>query len=177
MVKTARQRNWCIMFKQLLYLVIIFSSFITMATNQILGDVPKAPVDHLFLFPEKEAWCDVKQIQQEISLPGCQAKLIPNTVCFGQCFSYSIPQAMPDNGGPYKMDPHLQHCDCCKPSRMSNRKVSLKCPHNDVKEVDTFVDVVDECSCQPCAQMVANTDDKTEGAPGSYSFYSYDYEY
>lgn len=146
--------------------LVLLNVLIAMTTGQLLQDKPTKHIDHLTLFPEKKTWCEVKEIQQEVTLPGCHSKYIPNTVCFGQCFSYSIPQSMPDEA-----DPHLQHCECCKPLRMSEVKVTLQCPKNDVKVKDKFVEVVEECACQKCFESTA--DDRDVTFDESSYYYSY----
>lgn len=69
--------KYCYSYSHVLLLLI---TLIAITTGQILDDKPTRHLDHLALFPEKKTWCDVKQIQQEVALPGCHSKLIPNTV-------------------------------------------------------------------------------------------------
>ncbi|XP_026576990.1 neuroblastoma suppressor of tumorigenicity 1-like [Pseudonaja textilis] len=102
-------------------------------------------INKLALFPDKNAWCEAKNITQIIGHTGCNSKSIQNRACMGQCFSYSVPNTLP------RSTESLVHCDSCMPSNIQWDIVSLDCPHNEYSSrVDKLVEKILHCSCQAC---------------------------
>ncbi|XP_070812246.1 neuroblastoma suppressor of tumorigenicity 1 [Pituophis catenifer annectens] len=99
-------------------------------------------INKLALFPDKNAWCEAKNITQIIGHNGCNSKSIQNRACMGQCFSYSVPNTLPQS------TESLVHCDSCMPSSIQWQIVSLDCPND--SRVEKLVEKILQCSCQAC---------------------------
>ncbi|KAJ8395132.1 hypothetical protein AAFF_G00035880 [Aldrovandia affinis] len=114
----------------------------------LLGLCVAAPPQHinrLALFPDKSAWCEAKNITQIIGHTGCQPQSIQNRACLGQCFSYSVPNTIP------QLTESLVHCDSCMPAQIQWEVVTLECPGNkEMSRVDKLVERILHCSCQSC---------------------------
>ncbi|XP_013919001.1 PREDICTED: neuroblastoma suppressor of tumorigenicity 1 [Thamnophis sirtalis] len=105
-------------------------------------------INKLALFPDKNAWCEAKNITQIIGHHGCNSKSIQNRACMGQCFSYSVPNTLPQS------TESLVHCDSCMPSNIKWDVVSLDCPQNGyMSKVEKLVEKILHCSCQACAMV------------------------
>ncbi|XP_063173477.1 neuroblastoma suppressor of tumorigenicity 1 isoform X2 [Candoia aspera] len=106
-----------------------------------------APINKLALFPDKNAWCEAKNITQIVGHNGCKSKAIQNRACLGQCFSYSVPKTFPQS------TESLLHCDSCMPSRIQWDIVALDCPGNEEHpRVQKLVEKILQCSCQACGK-------------------------
>ena len=42
------------------------------------------------IYPGAKSWCNPVEIEQSIQEEGCEAKVIKNKACVGQCFSYYV---------------------------------------------------------------------------------------
>ncbi|OCT71083.1 neuroblastoma suppressor of tumorigenicity 1-like [Xenopus laevis] len=108
---------------------------------------PPPPINRLALFPDKNAWCEAKNITQIVGHSGCESKSIQNRACLGQCFSYSVPNTFPQS------TESLIHCDSCMPIDSVWDVVTLECPDNeDFPRVDKLVEKILQCSCQACGK-------------------------
>ncbi|ETE58457.1 Neuroblastoma suppressor of tumorigenicity 1, partial [Ophiophagus hannah] len=104
-----------------------------------------SPINKLALFPDKNAWCEAKNITQIIGQTGCNSKSIQNRACMGQCFSYSVPNTLPQS------TESLVHCDSCMPLNIQWEIVSLDCPNYEFgPRVEKLVEKILHCSCQAC---------------------------
>ena len=93
--------------------------------------------------------CKAEEFDQTIQEKGCEAKVIQNKICIGQCFSYYAPGTRPRKD---LTDKRVKYCDTCKPSLRSWTKVSLNCPGAKHPHVDKLVEVVYDCTCQKCVR-------------------------
>ncbi|XP_058017356.1 neuroblastoma suppressor of tumorigenicity 1 isoform X2 [Ahaetulla prasina] len=120
-------------------------------------------INKLALFPDKNAWCEAKNITQIIGHNGCNPKSIQNRACMGQCFSYSVPNTLPQS------TESLVHCDSCMPSSIQWEIVSLDCPnHQFSSRVEKLVEKILHCSCQACGLYLEEP--HHQGAPNSPPF-------
>nr|XP_032824220.1 uncharacterized protein LOC116950506 [Petromyzon marinus] len=119
-----------------------------------------APVSKLALFPDRPAWCETRNITQIVSHAGCTSREIDNRVCLGQCYSYSVPDTLPQTSE------SLLHCDSCTPSDTTWDVVTLQCgdDYSDggggvdadddgaegSPEVTKLVEKILRCECQAC---------------------------
>ncbi|XP_061423907.1 neuroblastoma suppressor of tumorigenicity 1 [Lethenteron reissneri] len=117
-----------------------------------------APVSKLALFPDRPAWCETRNITQIVSHAGCASREIDNRVCLGQCYSYSVPDTLPQTSE------SLLHCDSCTPSDTTWDVVTLQCgdDYSDggvdadddgaegSPEVTKLVEKILRCECQAC---------------------------
>ena len=74
-----------------------------------------------------------EEFEQTIQGKGCEAKVIQNKICIGQCFSCYAPGTRPRKD---LTDKRVKYCDTCKPSLRSWTKVSLNCPGTKHPHVD-----------------------------------------
>ena len=93
--------------------------------------------------------CKAEEFDQTIQEKGCEAKVIQNKICIGQCFSYYAPGTRPRKD---LTDKRVKYCDTCKPSLRSWTKVSLNCPGAKHPHVDKLVEVIYDCTCQKCVR-------------------------
>uniref|UniRef100_A0A7M5XCJ0 CTCK domain-containing protein n=1 Tax=Clytia hemisphaerica TaxID=252671 RepID=A0A7M5XCJ0_9CNID len=97
-------------------------------------------------FRSYNEWCQTRKMTTEISYPGCETEYIKNNYCYGQCNSYYLPSALPENringGRPTFL------CHVCAPSKMRLKKVFLNCPKLN-KRKRRRVEIVEECRCIP----------------------------
>lgn len=118
-----------------------------------------AAVSKLALFPDRPAWCETRNITQIVSHAGCASREIDNRVCLGQCYSYSVPDTLPQTSE------SLLHCDSCTPSDTTWDVVTLQCgdDYSDgggvdadddgaegSPEVTKLVEKILRCECQAC---------------------------
>ncbi|XP_007442745.1 neuroblastoma suppressor of tumorigenicity 1 isoform X2 [Python bivittatus] len=116
-----------------------------------LSLAPPPPINKLALFPDKNAWCEAKNITQIVGHNGCKSKAIQNRACLGQCFSYSVPNTLPQS------TESLVHCDSCMPSKIQWDIVALDCPGNEEHpRVEKLVEKILQCSCQACVKDLAH---------------------
>ncbi|KAM3824490.1 neuroblastoma suppressor of tumorigenicity 1 [Vipera latastei] len=101
-------------------------------------------INKLTLFPDKNAWCEAKNITQIISHEGCNSVAIQNRACMGQCFSYSVPKTLPQS------TESLVHCDSCMPSTIQWEIISLDCALNRTPRVEKLVEKILHCNCHAC---------------------------
>ncbi|XP_070587305.1 neuroblastoma suppressor of tumorigenicity 1-like [Erythrolamprus reginae] len=109
-------------------------------------------INKLALFPDKNAWCEAKNITQIIGNNGCTPKAVPNRVCMGQCFSYSVPNTLPQS------TESLAHCDSCRPSKFQWEEVLLDCPNSEFPRMGKLVEIILHCSCQECEANNVDSD-------------------
>ncbi|XP_022201405.2 uncharacterized protein LOC111058210 [Nilaparvata lugens] len=114
-------------------------------------------VHNIVLYPDKHSWCKTTAIEQVITHPGCEPLTLPNNVCVGACFSYSIPRTLPAAPGDV-----LPYCDSCQPSTSALHHVTLKCKRegggDDGEESETMnkvVEVITNCSCMTCSDAAS----------------------
>ena len=103
------------------------------------------------LYPGVKSWCKTVTIQQSLQEEGCEAKVIQNKACVGQCFSYYAPGTHPRKD---LSDKRMKYCDMCKPSVKSWEKFSLNCPGAKHSQVDKLVEMIYDCTCQKCIKDV-----------------------
>ena len=101
------------------------------------------------LSPEMRSWCKPIEIHQSIRERGCEAKVVQNKACVGQCFSYYSPGTHPRKD---LSDKRMKYCDMCKPSLKSWTTVSLNCPGAKFPHVDKLVEIIYDCTCQKCTK-------------------------
>lgn len=106
------------------------------------------------IFPGVKSWCNPVEIEQSIQAEGCEAKVIKNKACVGQCFSYYAPGTHPRKD---LSDKRMKYCDMCKPSLKSWTKVSLKCPGAEHPQVDKLVEMIYDCTCQKCIKDIKHS--------------------
>ncbi|XP_078729396.1 uncharacterized protein LOC144945060 [Lampetra fluviatilis] len=107
--------------------------------------------------PTGPAWCETRNITQIVSHAGCASREIDNRVCLGQCYSYSVPDTLPQTSE------SLLHCDSCTPSDTTWDVVTLQCgdDYSDggdadddgaegSPEVTKLVEKILRCECQAC---------------------------
>uniref|UniRef100_A0A8C4NB49 CTCK domain-containing protein n=1 Tax=Eptatretus burgeri TaxID=7764 RepID=A0A8C4NB49_EPTBU len=111
---------------------------------------PSAPqaVSRLALFPERPAWCQTQNITQIVSQTGCRSKTIANRVCLGQCYSYSVPNTLPQSSNA------LVHCDSCTPTDLTWEIVTLNCDGAS-PTASILVEMIIHCQCQACSRPPA----------------------
>ncbi|XP_043917726.1 neuroblastoma suppressor of tumorigenicity 1 [Protopterus annectens] len=120
---------------------------LTFALLQGIVTAAPPPINKLALFPDKNAWCEAKNITQIVGHSGCESKSIQNRACLGQCFSYSVPNTFPQS------TESLVHCDSCMPVDPTWDIVTLECPGNEeMPRVDKLVERIEHCSCQACGK-------------------------
>ncbi|KAK9391900.1 neuroblastoma suppressor of tumorigenicity 1 [Crotalus adamanteus] len=119
-------------------------------------------INKLALFPDKNAWCEAKNITQIIGHEGCNSKSIQNRACMGQCFSYSVPNTLPQS------TESLVHCDSCMPSDIQWEIVSLDCPHNPIPRVKKLVEKILHCNCQACGDQTPYLKGEVSNHPDNF---------
>ena len=127
-----------------LVLVLMFL-FVSLKTSNARAKSPRH--SSLPIYSGVKSWCKPIVIQQSIQETGCEAKVIQNKACIGQCFSYYAPGTHPRKD---LSDKRMKYCDMCKPSLKSWTKVSLKCPGSKHSQVDKLVEIIYDCTCQKC---------------------------
>jgi neuroblastoma suppressor of tumorigenicity 1 len=115
-------------------------------------------IHNIILYPHKHSWCEIQEIKQVISFPGCKSIEIDNNVCVGACFSYSIPHTLPSDPG----EVIVPYCDSCQPSETKWHEVALDCREghqNDPEQAPRLlkkVQLIHNCSCSSCEKGLRN---------------------
>nr|XP_054768526.1 neuroblastoma suppressor of tumorigenicity 1-like [Lytechinus pictus] len=109
-------------------------------------------IDRTVLFPHDTTWCVARPISQVIESPGCTAVTIPNKICAGQCYSFSVPKIFP-----HDIRSEFKSCDCCQPSRATWATIQLPC--NNAEDTARYkrVEIVEQCECMPCSSATSTT--------------------
>ena len=89
----------------------------------------------------KEENCHAQVFTQSVILPGCNAKIVKNRFCYGQCNSVYVPQ----------MHKNFKNCKACVPSKLIQKQIKIKCPgkiQNEATYIYRNVTIVKNCRCQ-----------------------------
>ncbi|XP_030843473.1 gremlin-1-like [Strongylocentrotus purpuratus] len=125
-------------------------------------------IDRTVLFPHDTTWCVARPISQVIESPGCTARTIPNKMCAGQCYSFTVPKIFP-----HDIRSQFKSCDCCQPSRVTWVTIPLSCNAVDGDTVlHKHVEVVEECECKPCSFYTSTSSWSTESTTTNDTEYS-----
>ena len=108
--------------------------------------LPDSYVDRQSYFSPTET-CRQKNLIRVLRPPGCLPRTVRSSACQGTCHSRAVPQ--------WSMERQemrlVSYCTCCKPHRLTYRRVRFRCPGRTQRQLVFFQGVAGDCACRPCS--------------------------
>lgn len=95
-----------------------------------------------------QSWCRSALFKERITEPGCEAKLVYNRFCYGQCMSFYVPRYPTEN---------FRSCTACVPFLKEKKLIRLKCPGR--KNALLFKEILFVKSCRCRSGILENPKD------------------